>query len=176
MVAIAAAAKRYALAAFELAGRDSLAQWQAALDRIAAFMSRPDVSSALTNGHVPPESKQELVDAALRDLPPLPLNLARLLVKKGRSTLAADIAAEFRRLVEEQAGISHAKATTAVPLSDSDREALVERLRQQTSRRIVLETEVDPALIGGVVVQIDDRLVDASTRARLEALRQSLVR
>jgi F-type H+-transporting ATPase subunit delta len=170
------AAKRYTLAAFELAQeRDNLREWQNALERIAAFVSEPDVAMIMANSRVPQESKQQLLMAGLSDLPGLTLNLARLLVRKNRTALAPQIAEQFRQLVEDQEGIARAKAITAVPLSDADRQALSARLRQQTGREVVLETEVDPELLGGVVVQIGDRLVDASTRARLEALRASLV-
>jgi F-type H+-transporting ATPase subunit delta len=175
MPAVEGAAKRYALAAFELAQEGNNAtEWQGALEHIAAFMSETDVSRVLENSRVAQDVKQQLVEAGLRGLPPLSLNLARLLVKKGRSALAPGIATEFRQLVEEQEGIAHARAVTAVPLSDADRQALTGRLEQQTGRRIVLETEVDQALLGGLVVQIGDKLIDASTRARLRALRQSL--
>lgn len=171
------AAKRYAQAAFELAVEgDSLQQWDAALGQIAEFMSDADVRRVLENTRVAAAAKQQLIEAALGDLPPLPLNLARLLVRKGRTALAGDIALEFRRLREEREGIARVLARTAVPLSEPEREALERRLEEQTGRRVILETEVDPDLLGGIVVQIGDRLVDGSTRARLEALRESLVR
>jgi F-type H+-transporting ATPase subunit delta len=48
------------------------------------------------------------------------------------------------------------------------------RLRESTGHEVVLETEVDPELLGGLVVQIGDRLIDASTRTRLQALRRQL--
>jgi F-type H+-transporting ATPase subunit delta len=176
MPSLESAAKRYTLAAFELSKEQgNLREWQQALDRIAAFVSEPEVSGMMTNSRAPQESKQQLLMAGLSDLPGLTLNLARLLVRKNRTTLAPQIAEQFRQLVEQQEGIARAKAITAVPLSDADRQALSARLRQQTGREVVLETEVDPELLGGVVIQIGDRLVDASTKARLEALRESLV-
>ena len=60
-------------------------------------------------------------------------------------------------------------------LSESEKQALAQRLQQQTGLQISLETEVDASLIGGLVVQIGDRLVDASARGRLNALRDQLV-
>ena len=170
------AAKRYARAAFELAAQaGSMPEWASALDEIAAFMTDAEVRRVLENTRVAQDAKQRLIEAALGDLPPLPLNLARLLVRKARTGIAAEVAAEFRRLAEERQGIARAQAVTAVELSAGERRALADRLREQTGRQIVLETAVDPALIGGVVIQIGDRLVDASTRARLRALRDSLV-
>ena len=168
------AAKRYAQAAFELAGT-SLADWQRAIDEIAEFMGDESVRTVLENSRVPRDAKMRLVDAALADLPALPLNLARLLVRKSRTALAPGIAVQFRALVQEREGVRHARATTAVALTDAERRALAERLQASTGHRVELETEVDPELLGGLVVQIGDRLVDASVRGRLDALRKSLV-
>jgi F-type H+-transporting ATPase subunit delta len=172
----AIAAKRYALAALDLANENGDAKaWQEALVQIAEFMGDPEVRRVLENTRVSQEPKQRLINAALGDLPALPLNLARLLVRKNRTALAGDIALTFNRLLEEEKGIARARATTAVPLSDAERDALVSRLREQTGQDVILDVEVDPSLIGGVVVQIGDRLIDASTRAKLQAMREALV-
>ena len=170
------AAKRYAKAAFELASRDdTLEEWSAALSETAAFMGEADIRRALENTRISRVAKQRLIDSGLGDQPPLPLNLARLLVRKGRTALAAGIAVQFDELVEAREGIARATAQTAVPLSDEVKQAMVQRLESETGLKIMLETEVDADLIGGVIVQIGDRLIDASTRARLAALRESLV-
>jgi len=171
------AAKRYAVAAFELAQEHNDADaWLTAARQIAEFMGDPEVKRVLENTRVSQGPKQRLIDAALGDLPALPLNLARLLVRKNRTALAVDIAAQLEQLLEQQRGVSRARATTAVPLGDAEREALSRRLAQQTGGEVVLETAVDPELLGGVVVQIGDRLIDASTKSKLRALRENLVR
>jgi F-type H+-transporting ATPase subunit delta len=171
------AAKRYAMAAFELAQEhNDTDAWLSAVRQIGEFMGDPEVRRVLENTRVSQEPKQRLIEAALGDLPVLPLNLARLLVRKNRTALAVDIAEQFEQLLDEQRGVAHARATTAVPLSDADRNALSQRLAQQTGGEVVLETSVDPELLGGVVVQIGDRLIDASTRSKLRALRDNLTR
>lgn len=169
-------AKRYAQAAFELARESgALNDWAVALSEIGEFMGNQEVERVLENTRISSDAKLNLIEQALGTLPPLALNLARLLVQKGRTRLAGEIATEFRRLADESQGIEHAKAVTAVPLSDAEREALVNRLQSETGKRVVLETEVKPDLIGGLVLQIGDRMVDSSTRGRLQALRDSLV-
>jgi F-type H+-transporting ATPase subunit delta len=170
------AAKRYARAAFELAieaGEETA--WTQALQRTAEFFGREEVGSVLANSRVAMASKQELVTAGLRDLPRLPLNFARLLVSKGRAEMASAVAEAFDEMVEERQGIVRAHATTAVPLATGDRQALSERIAQLTGQQVVLETEVDQAILGGMVVLIGDRLIDGSTRSRLRALRNSMV-
>jgi F-type H+-transporting ATPase subunit delta len=115
-----------------------------------------------------------LVAAALAELPALPLNLARLLVRKSRTALAPEIATQFRALVQAQEGVAQAHATTAVPLTSAEQQALSQRLEGSTGHRVQLTTDVDPELLGGVVVQIGDRLIDASVRGRLDAMRKAL--
>ena len=169
------AAKRYAQAAFEIASQSgNLHDWADALDEIAEFMSGDEVSRVLMNSRAGQDVKQRLIDAGL-DIPGLPMNLARLLVRKDRTALATGIASAFRQLMEAREGVARARAVTAVPLTDQEREVLEQRLSKETGRKVILETEVDPRLIGGVRVQIGDQLVDASTRARLAALRSNLV-
>ena len=168
------AAKRYAQAAFELAG-DDLEAWQRAIDEIAEFMGDEEVRRVLENSRVAQDAKMRLVGAALADLPALPLNLARVLVRKSRTALAPEIASQFRNMVAAQQGVQKARATTAVPLTTAEQEALAQRLQDSTGHPVELETEVDPGLLGGVVVQIGDRLIDASVRGRLHSLRRSLV-
>jgi F-type H+-transporting ATPase subunit delta len=168
------AAKRYAQAAFELAGPD-LAGWQRAIEEIAEFMGDDEVRKVLESTRIPQDPKMRLVAAALADLPAMPLNLARLLVRKSRTALAPSIAEQFRAMVQAQQGVQKAHATTAVPLTSAETEALAQRLQVSTGHPVELETDVDPDLLGGVVVQIGDRLIDASVRGKLDALRKTLV-
>ncbi len=169
------AAKRYARAAFELAlPANALTAWEAAIDQIAEFMADPEVKRVLENTRVAQDAKLQLIDAALGDLAPLPLNLAKLLARKQRTDIAPEVAAAFKAMVQEQSGIERVHATTAVPLTDTERVQLQARLRESTGHEVLLDTDVDPALIGGLVVQIGDRLIDASTRTRLQSLKRSL--
>ena len=169
------AAKRYATAAFELAlEAGTTDEWTNAISEMAAFMGSSEVAVVLENTRVPTDAKQRVLEAGLQDLPPLPLNLARLLVRKGRTSLAADISIEFKALAEASQGLRRVRAVTAVPLEAAAQEALIQRLKEQTGKTILLEAEVDPSLIGGIVIQLGDKLLDISTKARLEALRGSL--
>lgn len=170
------AAKRYALAAFSVAQeKGDLDGWRSAIEQIADFMSMPAVQPALENSRVPVQAKMSVIEQSLTGLPQIQLNFARLLVQKGRVGLAREIANQFIGLVEEAQSVVRASAKTAVPLSDAERETLLQRLRERTGRQVVLVTEVDPQLLGGVVIQIGDELIDASTRTRLIHLKQRLV-
>ncbi len=170
------AARRYAQAAYEIAiaTRDADA-WIGYLRRIADFVADKEVADVLQNTRVTEEAKHSLINAALGDLPKLVLNLAHVLVQKDRTALAPAIAEQFAAMMEEHEGIARARAITAVPLSPEEQERLVQQLGAQTGRRIVLETAVDPDILGGIIVQIGDRLIDGSTRSRLQALKREMV-
>jgi F-type H+-transporting ATPase subunit delta len=68
-----------------------------------------------------------------------------------------------------------ATATSASALTADEVRALTQRLEQETGGRVELDVEVDPTLLGGLVVRIGDRLIDGSVRSRLERLRNQLV-
>ena len=101
-------------------------------------------------------------------------NLIGLLVRRGRIEQLPRVAEEFRRLDDQRQGIVHATATSALPLNDTEIRALTARLEQMTGGRVALQTDVDESLLGGLVVRVGSRLIDASVRGRLERLRNQL--
>ena len=103
------------------------------------------------------------------------LNLIKLMIRRGRIHELPRLAAEFRRLDNARQGITIATAVSAAPLTKEEIEALTRRMEQFTGGRIELAVQVDPSLLGGVVVRVGDRLIDGSVRGRLERLRNQLV-
>ena len=103
------------------------------------------------------------------------LNLIGLMLRRGRIEQLPRVAAEFRRLDNARQGITLATATSAAPLTPDEVRALTERLEQFTGGRVELDLQVDPSLLGGLVVRVGDRLIDGSVRGRLERLRNQLV-
>ena len=169
------AAKRYAQAAFELAlETGTLDLWSSAINQIAAFMSDAEAARALENTRVAVDAKQRVIEAGLKDLPPLPLNLARLLVRKSRTALASDIATEFAALSEQSQGIRRARAVTAVPLDNAAQGGFDKTPPRGDGSENNPRSRSRPNVIGGLVIQLGDKLVDVSTKARLQALRESL--
>ena len=85
-----------------------------------------------------------------------------------------DIADEYQRLLNAYRGIDEAEVLTAVPLDDGDKQRLAERLGAVVGKKVIIKAEVDSSLIGGVVARIGGKLIDGSTRSRLEALKKEL--
>jgi F-type H+-transporting ATPase subunit delta len=171
------AARRYAEAAFEIAMRDGTVEaWRSELDLAGAVVEDPTVARVLANPAVALESRDAMVDSAIgRTVSGPVLNLVKLMLRRGRIDELPRVAAEFRRPDNTRQGIVPATATTAAPLSQDEVRALVGRLEQMTGARIELDLQVDPSLLGGLVVRVGDRLIDGSVRGRLERLRNQLV-
>ena len=169
------AAKRYAEAAYLLAREDGKEEaWSAGLSTMGALFGDEQAKTLLESKQTPPSRRTQLVEQALAGVDPLVLNLARLLLRRNRTSLGPHIAEAFQQLIDESKGISHATVTSAVRLSGEDRAAVERRLIEITGGPVVLETEVDEGIIGGLVVRIGDRLIDGSTKSRLLALKRRL--
>ncbi|MGQ9572545.1 MAG: ATP synthase F1 subunit delta [Dehalococcoidia bacterium] len=169
------AAKRYAQAAFEIAcERDSLEEWATDLALVAQVMSEPQAAAILSSPKVALADRYRLLEALLAGIDPLVMNLAKLLVAKGRVGIASQIVEAYRGLLDEHRGICHARVITAVPLADAEREAVEQRLSQITGKKVIAHLEVEPAIVGGLVARVGDRLLDGSTRSKLLALKRAL--
>ncbi len=168
--------RRYAEAAFEIARRDgSVEKWLAQLDLAAAALAEAAVVRRLENPRVPLAVRHAALTKALgSNLMPKVSNLIGLVLRRRRLDSLPDIAREFRRLYNRQAGIVEATATSAAPLAQPEVDALRQRLEKITGGRVELSLNVDPALLGGVQVRLGDQLFDGSVRGRLERLRSLL--
>lgn len=169
-------ARRYADAAFEVALRDgTIDGWRRELGEAAETLSDSGLARVLTHPAIPLERRVELVADVVGTRVSRPvLNLIVLLLHRGRIELLPRVAQEFARLDDLHDNVSHATATSAAPMGPDEVRALTARLEQLTGGRVELATDVDPGILGGVVVRLGDRLIDGSVRGRLERLRSKL--
>ena len=171
------AGRRYAAAVLAIAREDrNLDGWAEALEGLASLTAQPAFVAALQGDGMTDDRFVAIVRRVLPNATQNQLNLFRLLRRKARLGLGPDIASFFQELLDEERGVARAVVTTAVDLDADRRAALERRLSEQTGLRVSVETRVDPAILGGLVVRIGDRLLDGSTRARLRALRTQLER
>lgn len=167
--------RRYAQAYFDLAQEAGAVDvWGRELERVAEALDDPEVALALANPRLRGEQRTRLIEALLRGTMPQAANLVRLLLEHGRIAALPQVVAHYRRLADRASGVVRAEVTTAVPVD----ETLTARIRRTLSERLggAVETTVrqDPALLGGLVVRIGDRVIDASVRTRLQQLRAAL--
>ena len=167
------AAGRYAQAAFEVAVvEDDLDAWIAAVETLEALTSEKRFVRALSQ--VDDARFQAIVAAVLPRGSPSQMNFLRLLRQKRRLSLGPPIAQRFVALVEAHQGILRAEITTAQVLDEGQEAGIVARLSAQTGAYIRPKFRVDGALIGGAIIQIGDRKIDGSMRAKFQSLRSDL--
>jgi F-type H+-transporting ATPase subunit delta len=177
IVARRAYARRYAQAVFEIAlEKKELDRWQADLAKMASLAGEAAVIALLESPKVPFKDKVKLLSGQLGEMNPLALNLVYLLMARGRLGMLGDITDEYQRLLDSYHGIARAEVTAAVPLDDDDKQKLAERLGAITGKKVTVEAEVDPALLGGFTARIEGKLLDGSTRSKLLALKKELAR
>ena len=170
------AARRYAEAAFQVAlAENQLDRWQADLALAAEILGRPDVEPTVHSPAVPLGERVEIVRRLLESrVSPGCLRLVTLVVERGRVQTLPRISEEYTRLLNAHRGVVMATVTSAVPLTDDETAAIRSRVEAMAGSRVELRAEVDPGLIGGLTIQVRDRLLDASIRGRLERLRDQL--
>ena len=122
--------------------------------------------------------KQKVLSQVLDklDVDPMIKNFCSLLAEKERLPLFEEIAEAFGKLLDEAWGVVRGKLLTAVSLSKEQQAGILARLEKQTSKQIALKFEVDPSILGGVVLQVGDNVLDASLRAQLAILRDIIKR
>lgn len=168
-------ALRFAEAAFAVArDTDQLDAWLEALEQASSVYDNHAAGLFLTSPVVPADKKR----AVLADLlPAISLEVTRflgILARRDRLNLVPEIAVAFHRLLNEHRGIAVAEITTAIPIDERQKTVIASRLGRRLGRTVVLETRVDPAIVGGVIAQIGDNVIDGSVRGRLERLRRAL--
>jgi F-type H+-transporting ATPase subunit delta len=97
-----------------------------------------------------------------------------LLIDKRRENLLPNIQREFKLLADQARNIVEARVTSAAPLSKSQEERLHKELVRITGKDVRIVQEVRPEIIGGVIVQIGDRVMDGSVAYKLSQIRLSL--
>jgi len=166
-------AARYATALFELAEeRDALDAVAADLAQVREAFEAPDVKR-LVRSPVVERAVLESAVEALADrlgLGGIVRNTLRVLARGRRLFLVPLIARQYEERLAERRGEARAEVVSALPLTDDQRRRLVEALEAGIGRRIRLESRVDPSLLGGLVVQIGSRMIDASLKHKLQQL------
>jgi len=171
--------RRYAEALFEIANeRGTLDDWLQDLRLAVEQLGSDQVMHQFGN----PELRPEQVQAALQHLlgsagAPEIRNLLTLLIQRRQLGQLPEVAARYEDLVNRERHIEKATVRTAVPLSAAEVTLIQQRLAaQRHASAIIIDQQVDPSMVGGIVVRIGDTLLDGSVDARLETLRQALLR
>jgi F-type H+-transporting ATPase subunit delta len=142
-------------------------QWLQAVSK-----SNRDFVNLLRSPIIKADTKKKIVAAITEGkISALTTAFNNLLVTKGRESNLPEIAAAFISSYKEHKNIKTIQLTTAMPISDSSKTAIVNRVKKTGGfQHVELEEKVDPELIGGFVLQIGDQLVDASVAYDLKSV------
>lgn len=173
-----AVARRYARALFDLAREknqiDQVEQDLAAV--VESVRTLPEVRALFDNQLLAPKMKQTLLLKTFSEkLSPLTLNFLGVLCRRRREGQIAVIFDLYTQMANEARGQIEVEVRSAVALGAEAMTGLENRLTQRLGgKRLKLKTTVDPDLIGGLVVRVDDTLFDGSIKTRLQRLRERL--
>ena len=175
-------ARRYAGALFALGrenGDEALGRYGADLvaigDQLAAA---PALDAALKSPVISPAEKKAVLDAVLQkmNVHQTVRNFCLLLADKERLAFLSEIVRCYSTLLDQARGIIRGRLTTAVELTEDKQAALKAELEQKAGTGIELGFDVDPDILGGVVLKVGDKVLDASLRAQLAILRETFKR
>lgn len=172
------AAKRYAKAVFELAEEQGAAETVATeLSRLAAACTDPTVRQILALPLLPPKARRGIAEqiAAAFALHPLTGNFLRVLAENDRLADLVAIERAYRALYDQARGRVHATIRLATPVGQEEIDTLVQALCRLTGKSVIPAVEIDPDLLGGVVVELEGRVYDASLKTQLHRLEETLV-
>jgi len=170
-------ARPYAEAVFAFADAGgALGQWSQTLAVMASVAEHPDVRAAAGNPNLKAEQVYGLFAAACGDLVTEAQNLLRVLIENDRLAALPEIRDIYEELKNEREGTVDALITTALPLDDGQRAALVAELESRFKRKIKPQVRVDAELIGGVRMQVGDEVIDGSVRGKLAAMAAALMK
>jgi F-type H+-transporting ATPase subunit delta len=165
-------ARVYAVALFEAATAAGTVE-QTGGD-LREFVAALDESQALANVIFNPQIEPEVKGRVLADLvgdgDRLAAGVIRVLLEKGRIVLVGEVADQYERFVAHAAKVIEVEVTTAMPVGPEVESLIVERVRRSTGGEPKLTKRVDPGILGGLVLRVDDLLVDGSLRARIQQL------
>ena len=144
------------------------------IDEVLA--KNPSIEAFLGGSAATRQEKSQLLERALGGkIDPLLLDFLLVVNRHGRLEYLRPMRAAYRALCDEKAKRERIKVRTATPLDDGQRDRLSSLLREKLGREPVLETHVDPELLGGMVVQIRDEVFDGTVASRLTGLQKQLM-
>ena len=167
--------KRYAQALFDLAvEQDQADQWAESLEAAAQALQDEQFRALLMSAQMPVAERVKAVNQVLEGQPEMVRNLVALLVSRGLVELIPQVRTGYQALLDEYRGRQQVEVTSAIRLTIRDQQQITRFVTGLINREVVLSAKVDASILGGVIIQIGDQLLDGSTRARLEGLRKQI--
>ncbi|MHB8509091.1 MAG: F0F1 ATP synthase subunit delta [Candidatus Dormibacteria bacterium] len=168
--------RRYAQAAFEVAReQNDLPGWQRELAQLQYILENEGVASAFASPQLDDGRRIAMaISFTSEGFKPEVVNFFKLLVLSRRTGAIADIVKHFESLVDEAAGRVELRVTSARPLDAAAQAELREQIQGRLGKEAKIDFELDPKILGGLIIRQGDRVTDGSVKRRLEELREQL--
>ena len=169
--------KEYGAALFALAcevGRQR--EYAAALGMVkTVFAEAPQYVEVLSSPAIPVKERLEVIDTAFSAfLPEQVLSFLMLLCEKGRISFFEEATAEYDTLLAAWERVFEAKVTSAVPLTEEEKKKLIAKLEETYKGRVRATYSVNSTILGGLIVEVDGKIMDGSLRHRLHRVKEVL--
>ena len=176
MAELTTLARPYAKAVFNAAKeQDAVDSWDQALALVGLIAANDAVKNILANPGLSEQRKAELFfDTAEEQFPQAPRNFLLILAESKRLALLPEISTMFALYRAELERTVSIKVSTAYEMTSEEQQHLAQVLSRKLERKVALETAVDRSLIGGVVVNSGDMVIDASVRGKLAKMAKAL--
>ena len=167
--------QRYAQAIFELAEQEEqLEPWDQELRLAADVLGDEEFGLFLRHAEVPLERKIAAIDQVLSETHQMVRNLVALLVSRSGVDAMRDVQEAYTRLLDERLGRQRVEVTAAVPLEQPELDRITDLVGRMVGKEVVVTAQVDESILGGLIIQIGDQLLDGSASSALERLRQTV--
>jgi len=175
---VSGVAGRYATALFELArDQKSIDSVRADVDKFTELLAgNPDLMRLVRSPVFTAQEQGKALDAVLAKagITGIAANFLKVLPANRRLFVVNDVIRAFRVLVAKFRGEATADVTVAEPLSDKNLDALKASLKSVTGKDVDLNVNVDPSIIGGLIVKLGSRMVDSSLRTKLNSIKNAM--
>ncbi len=142
---------------------------------IAEICKTDEVSELLKSPIIPPSQKKKIIHDIFREkISALSMSLIDLMIKNGREAYLPAIARIFRDETLKYKGITETSLITAVSVSQNTKKEITSFIESKFDTKVILKESVDPGIIGGFVLKINDYLIDASVKTKLRKIKQGL--
>ncbi|MGQ9805570.1 MAG: F0F1 ATP synthase subunit delta [Chlorobiales bacterium] len=169
--------RRYAAALYDIAkAQNKVADFSKDCDLIASTIkASKELLNAIKSPVINQEKKLTLLKAVFSGKVSKQLEDALvLMVRKGRAPIIPDVMKEFQAILDEQSGIVVSLVESAIPLTESEKQIIAQKLEAISGKKIRIENKINPTLIGGFTARIGDTVIDGSVKHKLERLKEEL--
>ncbi|MGG6314494.1 F0F1 ATP synthase subunit delta [Paenibacillus macerans] len=173
------AAKRYAKALYEIAaGEGRTLEIEGELKALAAaFQAGDEIEHFISSPKISEGAKWEAISRAIEGKLSKPVvQLAKLLVERGRIGLLPELLEGYVKISSDALGVANAVVSTTYPLNEAEKQQVADEFGALVSKKIRVENVIDKSLLGGMKVRIGDTLYDGSLAGKLERLEKSFRR